>query len=104
MGQSFMKELKLRAHLFICTNTKKDGSSCGARGSQELRDLLKKSIGSKLSADGFDNSGVRINSSGCLGHCENGIVAVCYPSGTWKTHLKNDSMDELVDVVKTELT
>lgn len=98
-----MEDLKLKAHLFVCTNIKKEGKSCGALGSQELRDSLKKNIGKILTADGINNSGIRINSSGCLGHCENGIAAVCYPSGTWKTNLQKNDVDELVDLVKAEL-
>lgn len=78
------ENLNLEAHLFICTNVKPSGECCGAKGAAELRDTLK-----KLSKDPSKGWGkrVRVNNSGCLGHCEKGVVAVLYPEGRWWTGL-----------------
>ena len=74
----------LDAHVFVCTNTKANGESCGAKGSVELREQLKNYC-QKTRADWHGR--VRINASGCLGRCAEGITAVVYPQGHWHTHL-----------------
>ena len=83
------------AHLFICTNTRTpspDGTpreSCGAKGSDKLRESVKASAATRFKGMSF-----RVNSSGCLGACEEGIVSVCYSrsgGANWNTHLSNTS-------------
>lgn len=74
----------LEAHLFICTNQKEKGSSCGARGSVELRNQLKALCQDE--ARGWHGR-VRVNASGCLGRCEKGIAAVLYPKAEWFENL-----------------
>lgn len=84
--------LKLEKHLFVCTNERPASkASCGAQGAQKLRDELKSLCKKEL-------SGVphRINSSGCLGHCEKGIAAVLYPEGKWFFNLKAGDASKLV--------
>ncbi|MEW6056294.1 MAG: (2Fe-2S) ferredoxin domain-containing protein [Bdellovibrionota bacterium] len=85
-------DLQLDAHLFICTNKKEKGECCALKGSEALRDELKKR--SKDPSRGWAGK-VRVNASGCLGHCKEGITAVLYPEGKWFTHLTVDSADEL---------
>ena len=77
-------------HLFICTNKRDGKQSCGGEGSEELVDALKK----WTKHEGRKGS-VRVNKSGCLGPCEKGIVAVCYPKGEWFTELKSKDADKL---------
>jgi (2Fe-2S) ferredoxin len=43
---------------------------------------------------------VRVNASGCLGHCERGISAVLYPQGEWFFDLTDSSTDLLFAAVK----
>ncbi len=74
----------LEAHLFVCTNTKEKGASCGAKGSVELRNALKNMC--QDDARGWHGR-VRVNASGCLGRCEKGITAVLYPKGQWFENL-----------------
>lgn len=84
-----MSEKNLKAHLFVCTNEKK-GLYCGERGGAKLRSRVK-----DLSKEHPEWKGrVRVNSSGCLGRCEDGIVAVLYPQGQWFTNL--DAKDDAV--------
>ncbi len=91
------EDKKLDAHLFICTNLRDKGESCGQKGSSDLRDRLK-----KISKDPDKKwrGHVRINNAGCLGHCEEGIVAVLYPEGKWFTGLKSDDVTPLERAVQ----
>ncbi len=89
-------DMKLDAHLFICTNEKQGKPCCAARDAAALRDSLKKI--SKDPARGWAGR-VRVNNSGCLGHCEDGIAAVLYPQGQWFTNLKSDDVELLTEVL-----
>ncbi len=82
---------KLDCHLFVCTNIKDAGDSCGKKDSALLRDSLKDWA---AKAHPEWRGRVRVNASGCLGHCKRGIAAVLYPEGRWFTDLKKD--DEAV--------
>ncbi len=75
----------LDTHLFICTNLKEKGISCGARGSVELRERVKKVC--QEEGRGWHGR-VRVNASGCLGRCSEGIAAVFYPQAEWLVNLK----------------
>lgn len=83
---------KLEAHLFVCTNKRSKGSCCADRGGEELRDELKDRV--KKQHPEWKGR-VRINASGCLGHCDEGITAVLYPEGNWFTELTPDSAPDL---------
>ncbi len=76
-----------KAHLFICTN-KKDGKPCCAdKNAEALRKKVKDRAKEKWGIQ------VRINASGCLDHCNEGIAAVLYPQGEWFTGLKDTEHD-----------
>lgn len=83
-----------RTHLFVCTNSPDKESKCGGKGSEhlrkELKDLCKKEFGKE----------VRVNSSGCLGHCEHGICAVIYPAGEWLLDLKKKDTDFVMEKIR----
>lgn len=88
---------KLKAHVFICTNIKEKGESCGAKNAQKLRDNIK--LFCKSHEAEYVN--VRINASGCLGKCKEGISAVIYPQGIWLKNLKeNDDQIILTELSK----
>ena len=81
------------AHLFICTNLKGPGpdgqprASCAAKGSEKLRESVKSAAAKRFAGQSF-----RVNASGCLGACEEGIAAVCFggaAGGQWQTKLDN---------------
>lgn len=92
-----MSNKKLKAHLFVCTNEK--GESCGQKGSAKLRSRVK-----ELAKENSDWKGqVRVNSSGCLGRCKEGIVAVLYPEAQWFTELGAKDEDVLIDAVRKAL-
>lgn len=81
---------KPRKHLFICTHKREGRASCGGSGSEELVDGLKKWVKDEgLKGD------VKVTRSGCLGLCEEGIAAVCYPEGEWLIRIDRDDMDAI---------
>lgn len=85
-----------RAHVFCCTNQRPPDNrrgSCAGRGSEKLRNYMKarsKELG--LEPD------IRINSAGCLDHCELGPVMVIYPEGVWYTYKTFEDVDEILEV------
>ena len=84
-----------QVHAFVCTNRRDENDprgSCAARGSDELRDYLKK----RAKQAGLIK-GVRINGAGCLDRCDEGPVLVVYPQGTWYTYVDQHDIDEIID-------
>jgi (2Fe-2S) ferredoxin len=82
-------------HVFICQHRRSSESgkkSCGRSGSAELRNALKKQITSL----GL-NTKIRINVSGCLGHCEQGPAMVIYPQGTWYGNIQQSDLNNILN-------
>ena len=83
------------AAVFVCTNKRPDGSPkpcCANRGGVELREELK-----KMSKEQGLETRVKIFSSGCLGGCEQGVVAVAYPSGQLMMGVKREDLQKILD-------
>lgn len=81
-------------HLFICGHERQEGSKrphCQGRGSLEVLSKLK-----MLTREAGLNN-VRVQKSGCLDYCEQGISCVVYPEGVWYS-LKDDT--NLLDLVE----
>ncbi len=70
--------LLLRVHVFVCTNEKK-GSCCGPRGADELRKDLK----DWTKEHPEWKKRIRINNSGCLDRCSEGVAVAIYPQNEW---------------------
>lgn len=87
--------MEYKAHLFICTANPENPGKCGGKGSEELRKRLKNRCSKEFGKN------VRINSSGCLGHCEFGIAAVLYPQTKWFLQLNQNDDEKLYEAVKT---
>ncbi|MFZ5471273.1 MAG: (2Fe-2S) ferredoxin domain-containing protein [Myxococcota bacterium] len=83
-----------RRHVFVCTNRRPEGSPkgcCASKGSEEVRLRLKSAVESAgLSGE------VRVNASGCLDACEQGVAVVVYPEGVWYSGVSLADVDELV--------
>ena len=75
----------MKAHLFVCTYTRETGESCGAKGSSGLVDRLKARLKGR-----YAKNELRVNRSGCLGRCEEGIACVLYPEGKWRLGVQAD--------------
>jgi (2Fe-2S) ferredoxin len=72
--------LPFKHHVFICTNHREHGESCGARGSLALLKALKQTL---REAEKDHEGGLWVNKSGCFGRCQQGPNCVVYPQGTW---------------------
>ena len=75
-------------HVFICGHERPEGAarpSCRNRGSLELLSSIK----AAAREEGLSN--IRIQKSGCLDFCENGIACVVYPEANW--YRLNTEMD-----------
>ncbi|MBF0256244.1 MAG: NAD(P)H-dependent oxidoreductase subunit E [Gammaproteobacteria bacterium] len=84
-----------RQHLFFCTNDRDDGSDCCARfNARSARDYLKQAC---KQAGIHKEGGVRINTAGCMGRCEQGPVIVVYPEGVWYTYVDQEDLDEILE-------
>jgi (2Fe-2S) ferredoxin len=46
---------------------------------------------------------VRINNSGCLHFCEQGIVSVIYPQGEWHLNLTSNNIEVLKAAISEKL-
>lgn len=82
-------------HVFFCTNQRDDGRNCcGEHQAAELRDYAKNRI-KQLGLNRAD--GVRINSAGCMGRCDDGPAIVVYPQGTWYRYASQQDIDLIID-------
>jgi (2Fe-2S) ferredoxin len=80
-------------HLFICENCRAESDprgSCGKKGSGELISRLKK-MTKKAGLKGR----IRINRSGCLGRCANGVSVVVYPEAVWYSRVEPDDAEDI---------
>jgi len=94
---------QLKCHVFICTNCKSQEEQAqhvdkeNTHDAKNLRDLTK-----KKSKTLFGKS-VRINKSGCLGRCDEGVACVLYPSAKWLTELSSGDTDKVIEAIEKEL-
>jgi (2Fe-2S) ferredoxin len=73
---------QIKKHVFVCTNQRdplKTRECCAEKNSLEIMTRLKRAV----RASGIND--VRVNKSGCLDQCENGVSCVVYPQGIWYT-------------------
>jgi len=83
-------------HVFFCTNQREDGSACcGNHGAQRLRDYAKDRV--KALGLSTEKNRIRINSAGCMDHCNEGPVLVVYPDGVWYTYVDESDIDEIIE-------
>ena len=85
---------KFKRHIFICENVREVGSpkqSCGLHSGKEIKAAMKKRI-----VELGLNKSIRVNSSGCLGVCNRGPIAVVYPEGNWYSKINIDDIEEII--------
>jgi (2Fe-2S) ferredoxin len=81
--------------IFVCTHKRPDGHPkpcCADRGGREIRDELK----SMVKEEGLEGQ-IRIFQSGCLGGCEQGVMAVKYPDGELMMAVKKEDLKQILD-------
>jgi len=84
-------------HVFICGHERPDAAtrpSCKKTGSLELLTTIK----AAAREHGLEN--IRIQKSGCLDFCENGIACVVYPEGTWYRLNSNFDVKSFIEHLK----
>ena len=98
-GQCVMesKRTPYDLHVLICTNRREGRASCGESGGDELKNNTKRLCRESAKLAGVK---VRVNTSGCLGLCEEGIVAMVYPTGQCFSHLQEGDAETLVQEVE----
>ncbi len=81
---------KIDFHFLICTNSKESGKDCSSKGAMQILEELK--AWSKTQSFGKK---IRINKSGCLGRCEEGVAAVAYPSAEWIVNATTSDLEAM---------
>ncbi len=82
-------------HVFFCTNQRDDGRDCCQQfESAQMRAYAKNKI-KQLGLAG--ETGVRINTAGCLDRCEFGPVVVVYPEAIWYSWVDKADIDEIIE-------
>lgn len=87
--------VSLKAHVFVCTHERPQGSvrgCCKEKESEALIDLFKK----ELARVGIHRE-VRAQKSGCLDICEYGPSVVIYPEGIWYGKVQPVDVREIVE-------
>jgi (2Fe-2S) ferredoxin len=91
-------EAGYQRHMFICGHERAPDANrpcCFTRDSLALMKRLK--IAAKK--EGLSN--IRVQKSGCLDFCENGISCVVYPEGVWYTLTGEENIPALIEHLRT---
>ncbi|MEE3082542.1 MAG: (2Fe-2S) ferredoxin domain-containing protein [Candidatus Thermoplasmatota archaeon] len=85
-------------HVFICSHERAEDAlrPCCAK-KDSLR--LMKNMKAAAKEQGIHN--IRIQKSGCLDFCENGISCVVYPEGLWYTLTGDENIPVLLEHLQT---
>lgn len=81
--------------IFVCTHKRPDGHPkpcCANRGGAELREELKEMVKEK----GLEMK-VKVFTSGCIGGCDQGPVALKYPDGELMMGLTRDDLPAILE-------
>ncbi|KHT57728.1 hypothetical protein RJ44_14980 [Alteromonas macleodii] len=82
-------------HLFVCTNALQSGGvSCGNSQGKKFCQIAKATLRDEFPLG--KRHLFRVSSSGCLGKCSEGPMAVSYPDGAWWTIRDEEHMREIV--------
>lgn len=86
--------------IFICTQKRPDGHPvpcCANRGGMALRQELRAMV-----KDQDLDRELKVFTSGCLGACEHGPVAVRYPEGEYLLGVTKEDLPEIFDDLVAE--
>ena len=88
-----------KTHVFVCTHKRDGKESCSQRGAEELRKELKD--WTKENPDWRKK--IRINNSGCLDRCKEGIAIALYPQNRWLLDVDGEDTKD-IEKVKAAIT
>ena len=83
-----------RQHVFICGHERAataERPCCSARGSLDVLSKMKRA------AEAAGMPEVRVQKSGCLDFCENGISCVVYPEGVWYSPRSRADVQRIIE-------
>lgn len=86
--------------IFFCTNKRPDGSPkpcCADSGGKELREELRAMVRQR----GLDGR-IKVFTSGCLGGCEHGPVAVRFPAGELMVKVERADLPQILEALAEE--
>ena len=83
-------------HCFICERCSFETPLGPSR--PDVAKEFRKSVKDKVKALS-DDPKIRVNGSGCLGQCNEGISCVIYPGGDWTTNLRPGNEDLIVEKI-----
>jgi (2Fe-2S) ferredoxin len=91
-----------KKHVFFCNQVRPEGhpaGCCAASGGNDIGKQLWERVGE------LELEGVKINSAGCLGRCDQGPVVVVYPEGVWYSPKTSDDVEEIIQshLIKDEV-
>ena len=89
---------QFRHHMFICAHERPVDAArecCADKGSLELMKAIK----TAAKAEGIAN--IRVQKSGCLSNCEDGISCVVYPEGVWYTLTGEENIPDLIEHLRS---
>lgn len=81
--------------IYVCTNLRAEGSSkpsCARRGSEKVLECLK----AEVEKQGLSEQ-LEIETTTCLGACENGCTMLVHSDTTWYGAVTPDDVAELVE-------
>lgn len=85
-----------QVHVFVCTQQKNSGQCCAQVGGEPVRGELKDWSKQNPAWKGR----IRVNSSGCLDRCKDGVAVAIYPQNEWFINVKPDDLDELKERIQ----
>ena len=85
-------------HVFICSHSRDVGNPRGCCAEKDSLEVMRTL---KLMSKDAGLSNVRVQKSGCLDFCENGISCVVYPEATW--YSLDGSLEQLKLIMEQHL-
>ncbi|MCP4292599.1 MAG: (2Fe-2S) ferredoxin domain-containing protein [bacterium] len=81
--------------IFVCTQKRPDGHPkpcCADRGGMALRQELR-----DMAQEKGKEMEIRVFTSGCIGACDHGPVAIEYPNGEYVLGITKEDLPEILD-------
>ncbi len=86
---------ELKTHVFVCTNDKAGSKCCERVGGSKVRKELKNWV----SEHPEWRKRIRINQSGCLDHCDQGVAVMIYPQNETYVNVSADDLENLKEKI-----